>query len=248
MRWNKIAELDFILPPAVEQQAIADFLDKKCSEIDEMVSLQEKIVEELKAYKQSVITEAVCKGLNPDVPMRDSGIEWISKIPVGWETTRVKWLLEERKERSQKGEEEPLSMSQKLGLVPTKEMDIVPNMASTYEGAKLVYKGDLVFNKLKAHLGVFSTSRYVGLVSPDYAVYYGTGRANVEYLEFLFKTPQCIGEFKKRITGVASGLSRLYTADLFSLYCPLPPIKEQYRIVSAINQYNTILDNISANL
>lgn len=67
-----------------EQQKIASFLDGKCSEIDEMIALQEKIVEELKAYKQSVITEAVTKGLNPDVPMKDSGIDWIGEIPEHW--------------------------------------------------------------------------------------------------------------------------------------------------------------------
>lgn len=89
LRWNKIAELDFIIPPAAEQQSIADFLDKKCGEIDEMISLQEKIVEELKAYKQSVITEVVCKGLNPDVPMKDSGIEWIGNIPEHWKVSFI---------------------------------------------------------------------------------------------------------------------------------------------------------------
>ena len=73
-----------------EQQKIASFLDRKCSEIDEMVVLQEKIIEELKAYKQSVITEAVTKGLNPDVPMKDSGIEWIGEIPENWEVKRLK--------------------------------------------------------------------------------------------------------------------------------------------------------------
>ena len=81
-----------VLPPIHEQQSIADFLDKKCGEIDEMISLQEKIVEELKAYKQSVITEAVCKGLNPDVPMKDSGIEWIGQIPEGWLLPNLVWL------------------------------------------------------------------------------------------------------------------------------------------------------------
>lgn len=85
-------DIEAIIPPKEEQQSIADFLDKKCGEIDEMVSLQEKIVEELKAYKQSVITEAVCKGLNPDVPMKDSGIEWIGQIPEGWETKRLKYV------------------------------------------------------------------------------------------------------------------------------------------------------------
>lgn len=94
LRWNKIAELEFILPPAIEQQAIADFLDKKCGEIDEMVSLQEKIIEELKAYKQSVIFEAVTKGLNPDAPMKDSGIEWIGQIPEHWGTSKVSRLYD----------------------------------------------------------------------------------------------------------------------------------------------------------
>lgn len=79
-------------PPIAEQKRIGAFLNKKCGEIDEMVSLQEKIVEELKAYKQSVITEAVCKGLNPDVPMKDSGIEWIGEIPSHWSTTRLRSL------------------------------------------------------------------------------------------------------------------------------------------------------------
>lgn len=72
---------------------IASYLDRKCSEIDEMVVLQEKIIEELKAYKQSVITEVVTKGLNPDVPMKDSGIEWIGKIPESWEYDRLKHLF-----------------------------------------------------------------------------------------------------------------------------------------------------------
>lgn len=78
--------IDTCVPPISEQQKIASFLDRKCSEIDEMIALQEKIVEELKSYKQSVITEAVTKGLNPDVPMKDSGIEWIGEIPEHWET------------------------------------------------------------------------------------------------------------------------------------------------------------------
>lgn len=86
LRWNKISELEFILPTSAEQQKIASFLDRKCAEIDEMIALQEKIVEELKAYKQSVITEAVTKGLNPDVPMKESGINWIGQIPEHWES------------------------------------------------------------------------------------------------------------------------------------------------------------------
>ena len=244
LRWNKISELEFILPSAKEQQKIASFLDRKCSEIDEMIALQEKIVEELKVYKQSVITEAVTKGLNPDVPMKDSGIEWIGEIPEHWKTIRIKYLLGERKERSIHGEEEPLSMSQKYGLIPTKEMDVIPNMASSFEGAKIVYPEDLVFNKLKAHLGVFSTSKYNGLVSPDYAVYFGLGRALMPFMEFMFKTPQYISEFRKTATGVGSGLTRLYTSDLFSMLFPLPSIDEQREIVNYLEEKRRQIDSL----
>lgn len=89
---------DMLLPyiPLAEQQRIAEFLDRKCAEVDEMIALQEQIIEELKAYKQSVITEAVTKGLNPAAPMRDSGIEWIGSIPKHWEVHRLKSLFSSR--------------------------------------------------------------------------------------------------------------------------------------------------------
>lgn len=94
----KVSRQDFIsceipLPPSDEQQRIADFLDTKCAEIDEMIALQEKTVEELKAYKQSVITDAVTKGLTSDAPMKDSGIPWIGLIPQGWSVKRFKNIL-----------------------------------------------------------------------------------------------------------------------------------------------------------
>lgn len=89
LRWNKVSELEFIMPSSSEQQAIVEFLDRKCAEVDEMIALQEQIIEELKAYKQSVITEAVTKGLNPDAPMRDSGFEWIGQIPEHWGKDKI---------------------------------------------------------------------------------------------------------------------------------------------------------------
>ena len=232
------------IPNIAEQQTIATYLDQKCTQIDALITNQQKQIERLKAYKQSLITETVTKGLNPDVPMKDSGVEWIGEIPEDWEVIRVKNLLNERKERSLTGEEEPLSMSQKVGLVPTKILDMIPNMASSFVGAKIVYINDLVFNKLKAHLGVFSVSMYNGLVSPDYAVYYSTGKANLKYLEYLFKTPQCISEFRKRSTGIAAGLTRLYTDGLFAIECPYPSFNEQQAIVSYLDQKCTQIDKL----
>ena len=75
-----------------EQQRIATYLDTKCGEIDELIGIQEKFIEELKAYKQSVITEAVTKGLNPNATLKDSGVEWIGEIPEEWKISRLKFF------------------------------------------------------------------------------------------------------------------------------------------------------------
>ena len=93
LTYDEFAALGIIAPEYKEQQAIAKFLDKKCSEVDELVTLQEKMIEELKAYKQSVITEAVTKGLNPNAPMRDSGIDWIEEIPEHWKQSKTLYVL-----------------------------------------------------------------------------------------------------------------------------------------------------------
>lgn len=90
IQYNDFADSMIPIPPLPTQQRIADFLDRKCAEIDELAALQETMIAELKRYKQSVITEAVTKGLDPDVPMKDSGVEWIGGIPEGWEVKKVK--------------------------------------------------------------------------------------------------------------------------------------------------------------
>lgn len=233
-------------PDEAEQRRICAFLDKKCTQVDTLIANVQTQIEKLKSYKQSLITEVVTKGLDHTVPMKDSGVAWIGEIPAAWDTVRVKQLLRERKERSAEGKEEPLSMSQKVGLVPTKTLDAIPNPASSYVGAKLAFVNDLVFNKLKAHLGVFSVSKYDGLVSPDYAVYYSTGVVDLKYLEYLFKTPQCISEFSKRSTGIAAGLTRLYTDGLFAIECPLPPKDEQQAIVAYLDEKWTQIDRLIA--
>lgn len=90
---EKVKNFYFVLPDIETQQRIADYLDRKCSQIDAIIARQQKVIEKLKAYKLSVITEAVTKGLNPDVPMKDSGVEWIGEIPEHWKMVRLKFLL-----------------------------------------------------------------------------------------------------------------------------------------------------------
>ena len=244
---DRYSNLPISIPNSIDKQLrIVHYLNDFCSKFDAIIYNLQTSIEEYKKLKQAVITQAVTKGVRGEREMKDSGVEWIGTYPSNWKIIKIKWLLHERKDRSVTGLEEPLSMSQKKGLIPTKEMDSIPNMASSFIGAKLVYKGDLVFNKLKAHLGVFSVSKYNGLVSPDYAVYYRTGLANLNFLELLFKTPQYINEFKKKSSGVGAGLTRLYTGDLYSIYCALPPLVEQEEIADYLDIKCAEIDKLIA--
>lgn len=234
-------------PPKEEQTAIANFLDDKTTKIDLAISQKEKLIALLKERKQIIIQQAVTKGLDPNVKMKDSGVEWIGEIPEGWEVKRLKYVLKERNERSATGDEPLLMMSQVHGLVVRSEFHDKAEVAASSVGNKLVHHGDLVFNKLKAHLGVFfkSTIDFEGIVSPDYAVYYSNGIIqDVKYLELLFRHPKYIEQFIIRATGVAEGLIRLYTGDLFEIPIPIPEKEEQKEILAFIESYSSKMDLI----
>ena len=110
---NDFAEFSYTFPDVTEQQAIADFLDKECAQIDSIAADLEKQIALLQQYKKSLITETVTKGLDKSVPMKDSGVEWIGKIPAHWKAKRLKYVMNnfdaqrkaiEAQNRSQDGE------------------------------------------------------------------------------------------------------------------------------------------------
>ncbi len=233
----------YILEPSrPEQTAIANFLDLKTAQIDNAIAIKQKQIELLKERRQILIHNAVTRGLNPNAKMKDSGLEWIGEIPEGWEVKKLKYILKERNERSDTGEEPLFMMSQVHGLVVRADYHKKAEVAQTSEGNKIVYTNDLVFNKLKAHLGVFfkSTIDFNGLVSPDYAVYYSNEFIpDLKYLELLFRCPEYLKEFICRITGIVEGLMRLYTQDLFDIAVPVPPLNEQIVILKYIDSIDS---------
>lgn len=234
---NDVKNIEIVFPPLPEQTAIAQFLDDKTTKIDQAIAIKQQQIALLKERKQILIHKAVTRGLNDKVALKDSGVEWIGKIPEHWEVKRVKHLLDERTERSKDGKEPLLMMSQIHGLVVRSDFHSKAEVAQNSEGNKIVKKNDLVFNKLKAHLGVFfkSTIEFDGIVSPDYAVYSSKGIiSDLKFLELLFRNPEYIKEFICRATGIVEGLIRLYTSDLFDIHVAIPPKNEQKKILEYI--------------
>ncbi|MGX0958424.1 type I restriction enzyme S subunit [Pseudomonas viridiflava] len=229
----------FPYPPAAEQKAIAKFIDQKSTQIEQAIQIKLRQIDRLKERKQILIQQTVTRGLAPDTAMRDSGIEWIGQIPAHWQLKRLKYVLEECSERSRSGDEPLFMVSQVHGLVVRSEYHEKAEVAASTVGTKIVNEGDLVFNKLKAHLGVFFKSciPFQGIVSPDYAVYRSKAHIkDLKYLEHLFRHPAYIGQFIVRATGVAEGLIRLYTTELFDMPVPVAPDDEQQEILCYIDK------------
>lgn len=207
---------------------------------------RERELQTLSELKQAEIASVVTRGLNPNVPMKDSGIPWIGQIPAHWDMVRIKYLLEESKRKSVDGHEQSLSLSKTTGVIPYEEKENRTMQSESLIGAKVVDVGDVVFNRFKARL--FAISSYSGVVSPDYAVYKGRGRANLRYLTMLFGTPMYRAAFDRKASGIGDGFSRLYTADLFSMYAIIPPLNEQNEIVAAIDARTSKIDELIISL
>lgn len=235
------------LPPLPEQQAIADYLDDKCAQIDNITATINEQIEVLKQYKKSVITEAVTKGLDPNVPMKDSGVEWIGRIPEHWEVKKLKFMLNESVIRSQNGDEMLLSVSQYKGIIPASLNKQRTMQANSLVGYKIVKKGNLVFNKLNPALARFGASQYDGITSPDFSVYIvNPNITSAKYLEYLLKTSNYTLQLQRNATGVGEGFMRLYSDKLYEIKIALPNLTEQNDILNFVNDKCAQIDAVIA--
>ena len=135
--------------------------------------------------------------LIPYPEYKDSGTSAAPRIPVQWAVHRCRYLFLEVDERSKDGRETHLSMSQKHGLIDSSKIDKWRLQSESYAGGKTCKVGDLVLNRLKAHLGVFAHAKQPGVVSPDYTVFRPRTDDDSRFFELLFKSQPFITEFTK---------------------------------------------------
>ena len=243
LRWNKLSVFPFLIPDINEQDSIVTYIDSQIKRVDDIISKAKASIEEYKSWKASIIYEAVTKGLDPNVEMKDSGVEWIGKIPSNWTTKSIKYIMQESKERTATGTEEMLSVTQKYGIIKSSDATI-SNPSTSTEDWRIVHIGDIVFNKYKAHSGVFFVSPLEGIVTFNYCVYRCFPDNCAKYFEYQFKTPRCIGEFITHMKGVGDSISPLYTTELYKIKIIVPPIEEQLRIVEYLNIQCPKIDEI----
>lgn len=243
---NELRSFVALVPPLTEQLAIANYLKSKTTLVDKAISTKERQIVLLKERKQILIQQAVTRGLNPDAPMRDSGIEWIGEIPAHWKTVRLKYLFKEINARTKTGEETLLSLRMELGLVPHDDVSDKAISNESLVDYKLVRPGQMVMNRMRAAIGIFGVSSRFGLVSPDYAVFDIKECANSSFFLRLFKLPLLGTQFRLGSKGLgtgSSGFMRLYTENFGDIKVAVPPLGEQLEILQFIDSTSERLNN-----
>ncbi len=231
------------LPPLDVQKKISHKLERKVSEADALITNVQAQIEKLKAYKQSLITEVVTKGLDPNVPMMDSGVEWIGEIPEDWEVVKTGRLFKENN-RSPIGNDIPLSLSQADGLVATDDMKESALKTSSYDNWKRVEIGDLVLNRFKAHLGVLFAANLTGIVSFHYGVYEAKRSLVPKFYEYLYHSNQYKAILGNASNGMVVGLQNLSNLGFYSTYSLYPPYAEQEKLVSHLDKKCSEIDEL----
>jgi type I restriction enzyme S subunit len=233
--WSDFKRMLIFIPPPDEQAAMVRFLDYANGRLERAIRAKRKVIALLHEQKQAIIHRAVTRGLDPTVPLKPSGIPWLGDIPRHWEVLRSKYLFREIEHRSPTGQETRLSMSQKWGLVPSSRIEEKRLVSESGVGAKICRPGDIVLNRLKAHLGVFALASERGLVSPDYTVFRPIRNMEARYFEAMYRTPACRVELRQRAKGIVQGFWRLYTDDFYDIRLPVPPVDEQKRIMAQLD-------------
>ena len=242
-------DLEVSVPSLTEQRRIADFLDRRCAEIDRVIAATEQTIAEYKALKQSIITEAVTKGVRGERPMKDSGVEWIGEIPAEWEVRRIKTLFDLRDERNYLPLEEVnlISLYTDLGVVQHAELEkTTGNKASNADGYKKVYEDDIIVNIILCWMGAVGRSSYSGVTSPAYDIYIPKKEVDSRFYHHYFRTSGFSGDCYKRGKGIMAMRWRTYSEQFRDIKVVYPSIEEQQEILKYLDVKCSEIDHLTA--
>ena len=241
---DQLGAISVIVPPVQEQKKIADFLDAKCSEIDALSADIQTQIDILEQYKRSVITEAVTKGLNPDVEMKDSGLKWIGKIPSSWNVMPNKYLMKKKKVICPvyKGED-ILSLTMKGVIV--RDLDAGGKMPTSFDGYQRLEPGNL----LMCLFDIDVTPRCIGLIkkaglsSPAYSQFELNDMGDADYYCYYYT----MLDNDKTLLHLAKNLRHSLTEDqLGAISVIVPPVQEQKRIANFLDAKCEEIDKVIA--
>ena len=248
LNYETLRNFPILFPPLNEQQKIVKILDDNLSYINSLTEQTYQSINELKKYKQLLITEAVTKGFDSTVEMKDSGIEWIGMIPKHWTIKKVKYFLSESSVKNYPNET-VLSLYRDYGVIPkdsrTDNHNVTSSDTSSY---KLIEKNDVVINKMKAWQGSLGVSSFKGIISPAYYVYkIIDSDIYSNFLHYALRNNLYLDEYRRISSGIRIGQWDLEKKEFEKLLYPFPnSTSEQQQIVQYLDNKTSAIDNIIA--
>lgn len=236
------------IPSEDEQNKIAAYLDIECAKIDDVITKTKATIEEYKKLKQSVITEAVTKGIRPNREMKDSGSVWFNDIPSDWNCQKLKFVFHIQKDIAGEEGYTVLSITQK-GIIPKDLSKNEGQLAQNYSNYQFVHIGDFAMNHMDLLTGWVDISKYEGVTSPDYRVFVLNNAENNSKNYYLYMMQMCYSN--KIFYGLGQGVSgfgrwRLQADKFLNFYIPIPPYEEQQEIADYLDKKCYEIDTLIA--
>ncbi|MCQ4906806.1 restriction endonuclease subunit S [Phascolarctobacterium faecium] len=230
---DKFGGLFIPVAPAKEQKRISDYLDKICTEIDALAADIQTQIDTLEQYKRSVITETVTKGLNPNVEMKDNGIQWIGMMPSHWDCIRGKYILKYIQKPVREDDGVITCFRDGEVTLRSNRREDGFTMADKEIGYQGIDVGDLVVHGMDGFAGAIGISDSRGKASPVLNVL-GTEQ-NKRYIMYFLRSMAYSDVFLALATGIRVRSCDLRWNKLAELFYPVPPIEEQDAIVAHID-------------
>ena len=245
LNYDEFSKLLMIVPPIDEQERIAEFLDKKCGEIDGLIANLKIQIQTLEQYKRSVITEAVTKGLNPSAEMKDSEIEWVGDIPANWDIHPLYYFFDERKNKNSFGKENNL-LSLSYGKIIRKDINSNGGLLpENFNGYNIVEPNDIVLrltdlqNDKRSLRTGFVKER--GIITSAYVAL----KAKVNILPEFFYYELHVYDLLKVLYNLGNGVRQgLNYSELSKLKLFAPDLSEQQEIVNYIREKESQVDEL----
>lgn len=244
---STLGDIKLPVPSEEDQVAIASFLDRETGRIDGLIEKKTWFIALLKEKRAAVITHTVTKGIDRDAPMKDSGVDWLGRVPAHWDVLRIAAMFREVS-RPANPALPVLSVSIHDGVTDGELADedrdrkvALSEDRTKYQG---VAPGDLVYNMMRAWQGAFGAVTVKGLVSPAYVVAAPVTTFRTKFIEHLLHTKSAAEEIRRFSRGIADFRMRLYWDHFRALKVCLPPLEEQDRILSEIDAETGRIDGL----
>ena len=244
MRWRtystEFRAISVPLPPEDEQKRIVNFLDKKIDDVDRLIGNVQKQIEKLKAYKQSLITEVVTKGIDPTVPMKDSGVEWIGEIPEHWNIERLKFNVSINAEKQSSLDLPYIALEHIEGFSGKR---IKTDNVYEVDGAIVAHSGEILFGKLRPYLAKVYKVEEETYVSSEFAVFSAETIDN-QYLKWYMLSYGFLDTVNASTYGTK--MPRANIDFIKNMYIPVFDVQEQEKIALYLNEKSSKIDQLIA--